>query len=163
MTDWTPPAPGPWQQDSAHSPNAWTPAMAELYPAGFNRGFTETFNRYGMLLDRLAMAQVNGFTYHQPQPFDMLRVMRVVKTLALLCLVWAIVAAAQSGPALLDLFHHRIGFLNPEIGVLLSCETGRGKIFRRGTGTNRHRERIHLAHATELPISTVDGGAYLRG
>ncbi|MDX2378367.1 MAG: PEP-utilizing enzyme [Acidimicrobiia bacterium] len=71
MTDWTPPAPGPWQQDSAHSPNAWTPAMAELYPAGFNRGFTETFNRYGMLLDRLAMAQVNGFTYHQPQPFDM--------------------------------------------------------------------------------------------
>jgi pyruvate,water dikinase len=45
--------------------------MAELYPEGFNRGFTETFGRYGLLLDRLAMAQVNGFTYHQPQPFDM--------------------------------------------------------------------------------------------
>ena len=45
--------------------------MADVYPEGFNRGFTETFGRYGVLLDRLAMAQVNGFTYHQPQPFDM--------------------------------------------------------------------------------------------
>jgi pyruvate,water dikinase len=45
--------------------------MQEVYPAGFNRGFTETFSRYGVLLDRLAMGVVNGFTYHQPQPFDM--------------------------------------------------------------------------------------------
>jgi phosphohistidine swiveling domain-containing protein len=45
--------------------------MSSLYPEGFNRGFSETFARYGMLLDRLAMAQLNGFTYHQPQPFDM--------------------------------------------------------------------------------------------
>ena len=71
MSDWTPPAPGPWQQDSAHAPMSQTAAMSSLYPEGFNRGFTETFARYGMLLDRLAMAQVNGFTYHQPQPFDM--------------------------------------------------------------------------------------------
>lgn len=70
MTDWTPPGPGPWQQDSAHMPRAQTMMMRELYPAGFNRGFTETFSRYGLLLDRLAMAQVNGFVYHQPQPFD---------------------------------------------------------------------------------------------
>lgn len=71
MTDWTPPYPGPWQQDSAHMPRAQTAMMRELYPAGFNRGFTETFSRYGMLLDRLAMCQVNGFVYHQPQPFDL--------------------------------------------------------------------------------------------
>ena len=71
MTDWTPPAPGPWQQDSAHTPSSQTLIARELYPEGFNRGFTETFARYGLLLDRLAMAQVNGFTYHQPQPFDM--------------------------------------------------------------------------------------------
>ena len=45
--------------------------MQEVYPAGFDRGFTETFSRYGLLLDRLAMGVVNGFTYHQPQPFDM--------------------------------------------------------------------------------------------
>jgi phosphohistidine swiveling domain-containing protein len=71
MTDWTPPAPGPWQQDSAHTPKSQTLILRELYPDGFNRGFTETFARYGLLLDRLAMAEVNGFTYHQPQPFDM--------------------------------------------------------------------------------------------
>jgi phosphohistidine swiveling domain-containing protein len=71
MSDWTPPAPGPWMQDSAHAPISQTAALSALYPEGFNRGFTETFARYGMLLDRLAMAEVNGFTYHQPQPFDM--------------------------------------------------------------------------------------------
>jgi phosphohistidine swiveling domain-containing protein len=71
MTDWTPPAPGPWQQDQAHSPAPQTPIVAELMIPGFNRGFSETFGRYGVLLDRLAVAGVNGFTYHQPQPFDM--------------------------------------------------------------------------------------------
>jgi phosphohistidine swiveling domain-containing protein len=45
--------------------------MNSLLPEGFNRGFTETFARYGLLLDRLALALVNGFMYHQPQPFDM--------------------------------------------------------------------------------------------
>jgi len=71
MTDWTPPGPGPWQQDSAHTPVSQAASMADIYPAGFNRGFAETFDRYGALLARLAMAEVNGFTYHQPQPFDM--------------------------------------------------------------------------------------------
>jgi rifampicin phosphotransferase len=52
-------------------PVSGTAVMQDVYPAGFNRGFTETFARYGLLLDRLAMGVVNGFTYHQPQPFDM--------------------------------------------------------------------------------------------
>jgi pyruvate,water dikinase len=74
MTDeltWTAPGPGPWQQDSAHNPVSQSLLMQEVYPAGFNRGFEEAFAGYGMLLDRLAMGVVNGFTYHQPQPFDM--------------------------------------------------------------------------------------------
>jgi pyruvate,water dikinase len=45
--------------------------MQHAYPAGFNRGFEEAFGAYGVLLDRLAMASINGFTYHQPQPFDL--------------------------------------------------------------------------------------------
>jgi len=69
--DWEPPGPGPWQQDSAHNPVANTRLMQEAYPEGFNRGFTEAFAGYGVLLDRLAMASINGFTYHQPQPFDL--------------------------------------------------------------------------------------------
>ena len=68
---WEPPAPGPWQQDSAHNPVAQTALLQHAYPAGFNRGFEECFDIYGVLLDRLAMASINGFTYHQPQPFDL--------------------------------------------------------------------------------------------
>lgn len=68
---WNPPGPGPWQQDSAHNPVSQTQLMHEIYPAGFNRGFVEAFADYGLLLDVLAMGVVNGFTYHQPQPFDM--------------------------------------------------------------------------------------------
>jgi pyruvate,water dikinase len=68
---WEPPGPGPWQQDSAHSPVSQTRVMQDIYPAGFNRGFAEAFGGYGLLLDVLAMGVVNGFTYHQPQPFDM--------------------------------------------------------------------------------------------
>jgi rifampicin phosphotransferase len=71
QVEWEAPGPGPWTQDSAHAPVSSTMAMREIYPEGFNRGFTETFARYGLLLDRLAMGVVNGFTYHQPQPFDM--------------------------------------------------------------------------------------------
>ena len=69
-TEWTPPGPGPWQQDSAHSPAASSRIMCDLYPPNFDRGFEETFSRYGSLLDGLAMATVNGFTYHQMQPFN---------------------------------------------------------------------------------------------
>jgi pyruvate,water dikinase len=68
---WEAPNPGPWQQDSAHNPVAQTRLMQQAYPPGFNRGFEEAFAAYGVLLDRLAMASINGFTYHQPQPFDM--------------------------------------------------------------------------------------------
>ena len=68
---WDPPGPGPWQQDSAHNPVCQSLVIQELYPEGFNKGFTETFAAFGVLLDRLAMGVVNGFTYHQPQPFDL--------------------------------------------------------------------------------------------
>jgi rifampicin phosphotransferase len=67
---WEPP-PGPWQQDSAHNPVAQSALLQHAYPVGFNRGFEEAFSAYGVLLDRLAMASINGFTYHQPQPFDL--------------------------------------------------------------------------------------------
>ena len=68
---WDPPGPGPWQQDSAHTPASQTALLHEIYPAGFTKGFAEAFAGYGLLLDVLAMGVVNGFTYHQPQPFDM--------------------------------------------------------------------------------------------
>lgn len=70
-SSWTPVKPGPWMQDRAHNPQPNTLIAQSLYPSGFNRGFEETCSRYGTLIDRLAMSTVNGFTYHQPQPFDM--------------------------------------------------------------------------------------------
>ncbi len=70
-TAWVPPGPGPWMQDSAHNPVSQSMMMQQVYPVGFNRGFEEAFAIYGILLDRLAMGVVNGFTYHQPQPFDL--------------------------------------------------------------------------------------------
>ena len=70
MTDWTPPGPGPWQQDSAHIPDPMTTGAAEVFPPGFRRGMAEGFARYGLLLDRIDIGLVNGYSYLQPQPFD---------------------------------------------------------------------------------------------
>jgi phosphohistidine swiveling domain-containing protein len=71
MTEWSAPGPGPWQQDQAHNPSSSSAVMLTTFATGFNRGFEETFARYGVLLDTLAMAAVNGFMYHQPRPFDL--------------------------------------------------------------------------------------------
>ncbi|MEM7286543.1 MAG: PEP-utilizing enzyme [Actinomycetota bacterium] len=72
MTDTTfePPGPGPWQQDEAHVPHGFSPMVEELYPESAVRGFSETFARWGVLLDTLQFGIVNGFLYQQPQPFD---------------------------------------------------------------------------------------------
>lgn len=68
--DWTPPGPGPWRQDRAHTPSAVTPLLQAMYPDGFSRGFGEALAPFGVLLNTLQLAYVNGFAYIQPQPFD---------------------------------------------------------------------------------------------
>ena len=68
---WTPTLPGSWMQDRAHNPQPNSLIAQSLYPRGFTRGFEEACRRYGTLIDRLGMSTVNGFIYHQPQPFDM--------------------------------------------------------------------------------------------
>jgi phosphohistidine swiveling domain-containing protein len=70
-TDWTPPGPGPWQQDSAHNPAPSSRIACDVFETSFERGFEDTLTRYGSLLDRLALRTVNGFMYHQIQPFNM--------------------------------------------------------------------------------------------
>lgn len=69
--DWTPPGPGPWQRDKSHMPYMTSRSLGELLPQGFARGFAEGFAQYGLLLDRMQPAIVNGFLFLQPQPFDM--------------------------------------------------------------------------------------------
>jgi pyruvate,water dikinase len=68
--DWTAPAPGPWMQDRAHLPAAVTPLMQAAYPPGMMRGFAETLEPWGALLDGMNVRYVNGFSYMQPAPFD---------------------------------------------------------------------------------------------
>ena len=69
-SSWSPPNPGPWMQDRAHTPAPNSRISIELYPDAFTRGFAETTGEYGALVT-LGMASVNGYTYHQVQPFDL--------------------------------------------------------------------------------------------
>ena len=67
---WDAPNPGPWLLDAVHWPNGVAPIVADLYPALLTQGFGESFRRWGLLLDTVAFASINGFLYLQPQPFD---------------------------------------------------------------------------------------------
>ncbi len=69
ILDWTPPGPGPWMQDRAHLPAAVTQLMQTAYPPGMMRGFAETLEAWGALLDEMRVHYVNGFSYMQPVPF----------------------------------------------------------------------------------------------
>jgi pyruvate,water dikinase len=63
-----PPGPGFWSQDPVHHPRPITRYWAEMHPEPFVRGFSEFTRRYGMLLDTMRPAYVNGFAYSQTVP-----------------------------------------------------------------------------------------------
>ena len=63
-----PPGPGVWSQDPVHFPRPITRYWAEMHPEPFVRGFSEFTQRYGMLLDTLRYAYINGFAYTQGVP-----------------------------------------------------------------------------------------------
>ena len=67
-TDWTPPGPGSWAPDPAHWPRPVTPWTATAFPSGFQRGFSESTRRYGVLLSHFEAAFVNGRLYMKPVP-----------------------------------------------------------------------------------------------
>ena len=63
-----PPGPGSWTLDAVHHPRPVTRYWAEMHPEPFGRGFREFLAYYGMLLDRMEIAYVNGFAYHSLVP-----------------------------------------------------------------------------------------------
>jgi len=63
-----PPGPGSWELDPVHFPRPATRYWAELHPAAFRRGTSEFARFYGMLIDALEMAYVNGFAYKIVRP-----------------------------------------------------------------------------------------------
>src|SRR5205823_10936086 len=63
-----PPGPGSWELERVHFPRPVTRYWSELHPAPFRRGFSEFTRYYGMLLDTLDYAYVNGFAYNTARP-----------------------------------------------------------------------------------------------
>jgi pyruvate,water dikinase len=63
-----PPGPGSWDLDAVHFPRPVTRYFAELHPEPFQRGFSEFTRYYGMLIDHIEYAYINGFAYKSVVP-----------------------------------------------------------------------------------------------
>ena len=63
-----PPGPGTWEQDPVHFPRPMTLYWQEMHPAAFKRGTNDFARFYGMIIDGLQVAYVNGFGYNQVRP-----------------------------------------------------------------------------------------------
>ena len=57
------PGPGTWTLDPVHFPRPVTKYWTEIHPPAFARGVADFTSYYGMLLDRLEDAYVNGIAY----------------------------------------------------------------------------------------------------
>lgn len=60
------PGKGPWELDSTHFSRPFSRSNGPGVIAAFPRGFAQGMARYGLLLDHLQPALVNGFLYMQP-------------------------------------------------------------------------------------------------
>lgn len=65
---WDPPGPGSWGIDAVHHPRPVTRYWAEMHPEPFKRGVQEFTSFYGLLMDHIDIAYVNGFAYHCVRP-----------------------------------------------------------------------------------------------
>ena len=63
-----PPGPGTWEQDPVHFPRPLTRYFMETHPAAFRKGTSDFARFYGLLIDGLQIAYVNGFGYNQIVP-----------------------------------------------------------------------------------------------
>ena len=62
------PGPGAWEQDPVHMPRPMTRYYQETHPPAFKTGTNDFARFYGMLIDGLEMAYVNGFGYRRVVP-----------------------------------------------------------------------------------------------
>lgn len=63
-----PPGPGTWEQDPVHMPRPMTRYWQETHPGAFRKGSNDFARFYGLLIDGLQSAYVNGFGYNQVLP-----------------------------------------------------------------------------------------------
>lgn len=62
------PGPGSWERESTHVMHPMSRWFAELFPAALMRGFREMTAHYGLLLDHVEFAIVEGFGYACARP-----------------------------------------------------------------------------------------------
>ena len=67
-TQFEAPAPGPWGLDPVHFPRPVTRYWASMHPAAAGRGVSDFASYYGMLIDTMEFAYVNGFCYTRMRP-----------------------------------------------------------------------------------------------
>ncbi len=63
-----PPGPGTWGLDPVHFPRPVTRYWTETHPEAFMRGTSDFAHFYGMLIDGMQTAYVNGFAYNTMKP-----------------------------------------------------------------------------------------------
>jgi pyruvate,water dikinase len=63
-----PPGPGSWDIDAVHFPRPVTRYWSGMHPEPFKRGFREFTRNYGMLIDGLEYAYIDGFCYKRVVP-----------------------------------------------------------------------------------------------
>ena len=63
---WEAPGKGPWELETTHFYRPQTRFIGSAYAEAMPKGFGQGMARYGMLLDYLQPAPVNGFAYMQP-------------------------------------------------------------------------------------------------
>ncbi len=60
---------GVWEQDGIHFPLPMTRFLQDVFPEGFMRGFRTGTACYGLMLECIEPAFINGFYYHRPRIF----------------------------------------------------------------------------------------------
>lgn len=64
VENFAPPGPGCWTLETTHWSRPMTRWGIDVFPSAFKRGFREGTARYGLMLDYLEYAVVNGFAYN---------------------------------------------------------------------------------------------------
>jgi pyruvate,water dikinase len=62
------PGPGSWEREQTHFVQPISRYLGDIFPAAMTRGFREMTSRYGILLDYIELAVVDGFVYTAPRP-----------------------------------------------------------------------------------------------
>ena len=68
LPPFVPPSPGSWELEQTHMTRPISVFMADIFPQPMMRGFRESMQAYGALLDYLDIAIINRFIYIAPRP-----------------------------------------------------------------------------------------------